>query len=149
LLILLAANLFSTKGQTAEKILKCEKVEDRDWWTPNSFKTIKTCLMTDTTSIDSDGFKISPEDETIEGLRMYSNRKIEFLPEKLKDVFANLLGYSAYECSIKQISYKNFRGLVKLQELYLYSNKIETIPSDAFKDLTALEFLGLSKNHSQ
>jgi Leucine-rich repeat (LRR) protein len=79
-------------------------------------------------------------------LKMYGNKKIEFLPESPNQMYENLLGYNAGHCSIKQIAYKNFRGLVKLKHLHLYSNQIETIPSDTFKDLASLERLNLREN---
>ena len=39
-----------------------------------------------------------------------------------------------------------FDGLSGLEKLYLYNNKLTTLPSDVFNDLTELEFLSLSYN---
>jgi hypothetical protein len=140
LLFLLAANLLSAEAQTAAKIVKCENLGVYDWV---SLGRLKECVMNDKTSIDSDGYEISAKDETIQGLRMASNKKIEFLPENLVETFPNLIGYNARDCSIKQILRKKFRGLINLHGLFLSFNQIETIPSDAFKDLTALKYLEL------
>jgi hypothetical protein len=136
LLILLVANLYSAENQTAAKIVTCEKVEDLCC---DSFGFFKTCFMNDKTTINGDGFNISPNDETIERLIMTNNQEIEFLPENVNETFPDLFLYAA-------ISNKNFKGLSKLRELNLAHNQIETIPSDTFKDLTWLQELDLCKN---
>jgi hypothetical protein len=141
LLVLLAANLVLAEAQTAADSGECERVEYYDWTIGN----MKSCFMDRETSIDSEGFQISTKDETIQGLRMENNKNVEFLPESPSRLFENLIGYNAEKCSIKQISYKNFKNLIKLQVLWLKKNEIEMIPSDAFKDLSSLEMLGLRK----
>jgi hypothetical protein len=143
-MVLLTANLLSIEGQSALKILTCEKVISR-YWSLFSDNFV-TCFMDSTTSINSDDFEVSPKDETVEGMWMNGNINIEFLPENLNKMFKNLLRYSASNCSIKQISYKKFEGLIRLEKLYLSDNQIKTIPSDTFKDLRALEELNLSEN---
>jgi Leucine-rich repeat (LRR) protein len=143
LLLLLASNFLSAERQTASKIVNCEKIKNVSW---SYVGAVKTCYMNDAT-IDSDGFKISPNDETIKGLYLHNNRKIELLAEAINESFSNLLGYMARDCSIKQISYKNFKGLFQLRELYISYNQIETISSDTFKDLTSLEYLEMRENN--
>lgn len=48
--------------------------------------------------------------------------------------------------TIKLIDSQDFIGLTKLEELDLYSNRIEFLPEDAFLDLFELNVLNLSKN---
>jgi hypothetical protein len=145
LLFLLVANSFSVESQTAVKTVECEKVNK---FVSITLGFIQTCFMNNKTLIDSDGLQISSKDETVKGLCMNENKKIEFLPEATNGAFPNLLSYSAYECSIKNISHKNFQSLMKLRELFLSHNQIETIRSNTFKDLISLEKLSLGKNTS-
>lgn len=114
-------------------------------WVPPIF-TVKTSFVLTTTTINKPNVIIAPGDESIKGLRIDYNNKIFYLPIKVGENFPNLLGYSAYSCSIKDISRANFYGLSKLKFLSLGSNRIEKIASDTFSDLTDLERLALRKN---
>jgi hypothetical protein len=109
--------------------------------------TVKTCFMTNTSKVDSEGYVIfSAKDLSVKGLLFLGqNKKIEFLPASPYQTFSNLEAYSASRCSIKNVSYQNFMKLGKLRRLNLYDNKIEIIASDVFKDLAALEDLDLGK----
>lgn len=98
------------------------------------------------TTISSENTKLSTKrSETVGGMIFCNNLKISFLPLLVHKTFPNLLGYSAASCSIKSISYHNFKSLTKLRELWLLKNKIETIYSNTFEDLASLERLDLRK----
>lgn len=98
------------------------------------------------TTISSENTKLSTKRiETVGGMIFCNNLKISFLPLLVHKTFPNLLGYSAASCSIKSISYHNFKSLTKLRELWLLKNKIETIYSNTFEDLASLERLDLRK----
>lgn len=110
----------------------------------------RSCSMQFATVIDSEGFMITtPSDDSIEGYNIYTNSKIEFLPENLAAKFPKLTVISAQKCSIKKITKKNFQNLNKLRGLALGSNQIEIIMSDTFEDLVLLEFLELRECDQQ
>jgi hypothetical protein len=87
-------------------------------------------------------------DKKIEGLRFDENKKIHYLPENVSDVFLSINAYSAGDCSVREISKRNFLGMFNMKVLYLYDNLIEVIPNDTFEDLTELLLLWLRKKNS-
>lgn len=95
------------------------------------------------TTIDEVNVIISTNDNTVKALELETNKNIFFLPVKVAENFPNLVGYSAWECSLKEISKENFAGLNKLKILELSRNAIEAIADDTFADLTDLSYLYL------
>lgn len=91
---------------------------------------------------------ILAQDSFVQGLELERNNMIFYLPIKIAESFPNLLALSAWDCSLKEISRKNFENLSKLKQLILYRNEIETIFYDTFADLIALEYLNLRKKNS-
>jgi Leucine-rich repeat (LRR) protein len=119
--------------EAEEKIVICEKVQgargDQTFY----------CALNRATIITND-FKISWEkNEKFIGLNFESNKKIFYLPESPFEIFPYLKYINALECSIKEISYKNFKNLEFLRYLYLNENQIGAIATDTFKDLLNLE----------
>jgi Leucine-rich repeat (LRR) protein len=135
--------LCSNGAQSATKIVTCEQFKENHYWGV-ILNNLKTCLMDKETRISSDGFElIAVRNESVKGLTFGGNRKIRFLPESPSENFPNLEGFSAGGCSIKDVSRKNFKNLDKLKVLWLSYNQIETIKSETFKDLIALEEITL------
>jgi hypothetical protein len=100
---------------------------------------VKACYMQQETMIDSSGYEIAAErDENIGALELKDNKLIFYLPENVSEVYPNLLAITAQNCVIREISFKNFKGLSKLRLLNLGGNQIETIEMDTFKDATEL-----------
>lgn len=130
-------------AETSSSEVSCESIIDFSWGYAGKHKT---CDMDGTTKIDTFGFVMaSSKDESIAAIQLARNKKIFFLPEKVNEKFPNLVLYSANECSIKEISKVNFKGMKLLKSLYLYHNFIEKIPSDTFEDLNSLKELELRK----
>lgn len=130
------------------KDLTCEEFKLSSWFNHGEIKNIKTCFMKTATltMIKTAGNSISSaRDGNVEGINLSDNRNVRFLPEKLARIFPNLISYDARSSSIGSISQENFRGLSKLVKLYLENNLIRTVADDTFADLTALEYLSLSK----
>lgn len=102
------------------------------------------CLLNGITVIDKRGetFYPMPDQQAI-GLLFENNKKIEYLPVKVHRAFPNLADYRAEECSIREISRKNFEKLDKLRIVMLGNNQIEKVPSDTFAELPLLLYLGL------
>lgn len=128
--------------------LTCEEFKLSSWFNHGEIKNIKTCFMKTATltMIKTAGNSISSaRDENVEGINLSDNRNVRFLPEKLARIFPNLISYDARSSSIGSISQENFRGLSKLVKLYLENNLIRTVADDTFADLTALEYLSMSK----
>lgn len=103
----------------------------------------KVCLMTIKTSIDTPNVTVSTQDPIVTDLALSGNVKIFYLPELIDRNFPNLIRYNAIMCSVKELSRKNFKGLSKLQILFLTSNEIKKINKDTFEDLKALQYLDL------
>lgn len=107
---------------------------------------LKTCFMYGSTVIDKPNFEISSEkDETVQGLRLNSNKKIHYLPLDAYKKFPNLLGYDGHDCSVKFIMKANFHDLNNLRVIYMSRNKISTIFSDTFEGLSSLELINLGE----
>lgn len=118
----------------------CEKIENNEKY---DMGERKACYLQNT-GINLTGIKLSTDkDETVEGIEMWKNKKILYLPENVAPQLPNLKVYNAYSCSILAISRINFRGLKNLQGLYLGRNQIEKIDNGTFDDLVELEVLSL------
>lgn len=103
---------------------------------------VKACKIIKS-SIDSEEITISPNDESVQGISFWNNRKIKFLPIKVAETFANLLVYYAGYCSLTTIKKENFAGLKKVKVMNLNYNRISTIYDGTFEDMIALEQLFL------
>lgn len=136
-----------TAASTVTKQLPCERIGYGGDYEPLFNDFLKTCWMEKTTQINQPETTInSGRDESVAGIWFRLNKKIFFLPEKVDEIFPNLIGYVAEYCSIIEVSKKNFRNLFKLRGLWLQGNQIEVINSDTFEDLTSLERLYLNTN---
>lgn len=136
--------LYANVCLAADKELPCERIGDETWGSP--IGTQRTCHMRKNTVIDSTGVSISSDnDATVGALDFFNNKKIKFLPENPAEKFAKLVFYNAPFCCIESIAKINFKSLKKLRWLYLHSNKIEKVPTNAFEDLAALEVLYLGE----
>lgn len=89
---------------------------------------------------------LANRNESVKGFDSPNNKFMEYLPEQVAEKFPNLIAYQGINCSVKSISYENFRDLNKLEALYLDDNQIEFIDSGVFQDLTSLRFLDLNNN---
>jgi Leucine-rich repeat (LRR) protein len=118
----------------------CEKVRIIDEY--------KTCLMSATTVINSEGinatFNLIGYIE-IKAVTFRNNQNIFYLPNRLGKEFPELLKIDASYCSIKSISRSNFADLHKLIILWLNGNQIETIDGNIFDDLKMIENIALCK----
>lgn len=128
------------KFQDAAKEVKCFSISNgcTDWTTG------ACCDMSRGTAIGSPNTIISGAQNT-EMLRMHfsGNKQIQFLPVSVAIKFPNIIHYWARACSIQKISKLNFVGLEMMSNLWLASNEIETIMSDTFEGLKALQNIGL------
>lgn len=123
--------------------MPCEEVTLHNY---NPEEYAKMCFMQTSTVIYSPDFEIStPRDEEMRGIMFYSNPRIVYLPVDTFKNFPNLEVYEAGRCSIKMLRKRNFQDLKKLKTIYLGNNKIETIYSDTFEGLTALDWIALSE----
>lgn len=121
------------------KYVPCESVAvgTRGWF---------TCSMQDATVIGGLDFKISSaRDERVQEILFNRNRKISFLPLDTSKNFPNLTGYSARNCSIRNVRKENFHNLNALKGIYLDNNQIETIFSETFEGLISLQEIFLGK----
>lgn len=123
------------------KEIVCESVYVGNWSSVN--KTLKTCGLKGTTSINKKDVTISNHDDSVQGMTFSTNKHINFLPVRVYQNFPNLIAYGAENCSIKDVSNDNFKGLTKLRALTLSFNQIKTVPFDTFEDLEGLERLVL------
>jgi hypothetical protein len=121
--------------------ISCSRVATSRWMYLNN---VKTCIMDDSTSISTIGYKISSaRDESVIGIELEHLRNMFYLPDSPSDKFPNLQGYSAVGSSVKEISGANFKNLRKLSVIFLDNNQIEKIHSDAFSDLESLKWLNM------
>lgn len=123
------------------KEISCESIYDQGQW---HLGTLKTCYVHGN-SIDKMDVKFSNRENSAIGLWIHASSTTFYLPIGVAEKFQNLLAYAASECPIQDISRENFKGLIKLTELWLYDNQIEKIFSDTFMDMKALKYISLSK----
>lgn len=122
--------------------VQCDSIEVAQW----SVGTKRTCYFR-TTAIERKGFAVSSSiDASVGVIDFQDNKKIIFLPENTGKIFSKLLLFNAAFCAIEAITRDNFRGLRKLEKLYLNENRIKMISIDTFQDLESLEVLYLSEN---
>lgn len=134
--------VFTRKAVAKE--VSCESSRSWNWGYPVGSQ--KTCFIEEIT-IDSQGFSIaSAKDEATGGIYFEENKQVSFLLVNVHEIFPNLMGFSAAECSIKTITKENFKNLKILKELKLRYNQIEIIQGDVFEDLISLEELDLGEN---
>lgn len=103
------------------------------------------CIMDVASVIKSTEVTISERDDEIDGIDFSENKNILYLPVLVHEKLPNLIAYYAYHCSVREISKRNFEKLDRLEDLNLNSNQIETIGSDTFEDLVALQQLHISE----
>lgn len=141
--------------ESAVTDIECERVEltadeqeqgyaiSRGTLFTNSYEA---CFMNNNTVTDADDLKIATtRDLAVGGLRFDNNKNIQFLPILVYRTFPNLQVLVAANCSLREISKKNFQQLNKLEKLRLEKNMIEKISSDTFEGLVQLEKIYLSK----
>ena len=118
----------------------CETIEDLDCKHVN-----KICQMTLSTVISSTGVSVSSKiNKDVKTISVAYNKKVEYLPENLHEVFPDLTQVDAVASSLKQLSKATFKNLFKLEKINLDGNKIERIDGDTFEDLTLLKKVFLS-----
>lgn len=142
------ALLMLTIQQIDGAVIKCEIIWNTRYYHTNRDHLkvdLKTCFMYYSTAIDSPGIVISTRDSDVGGLDFAVNKKVRFLPERVAESFPNLVGYTAWSCSLTEIYKTNFKNLINLRKLDLGENQIEKISSNTFEDLRSLEKLDLSK----
>jgi Leucine-rich repeat (LRR) protein len=127
--------------------ISCNVIKNHHWrvYIGDANIHVQTCYVNRNLSIEIEGFVISSEDSNVKALDFGQNKNIEFLPSSPYQAFPSLELYNAPNCSVKSVTFQNFMKLNKLRGLYLYENQIETIKSDTFKDLAALEELWMGK----
>lgn len=118
--------------------LTCERID-------NDYGAL-TCRMDRATRSFQSGTVISSVDKRVTRLKFDRNKKITHLPILVYQVFSELEFYSARSCAIKTISGSNFEKLVRLKEIHLSGNLIETIDVRTFNDVLELRILKLGKN---
>lgn len=103
--------------------------------------------MNDITEISTTGVMIgSLQNTSIAGFNLEHNKKINYLPENTGEKFPNLIGFSAFDSGVKEISKANFANLVLLKELHLSKNVKSKINSNTFEGLLSLKAIFLGKN---
>lgn len=123
------------------KQISCEEIKKWD-----SFDNGHACIMNGSAKIDITGVRILPGSNEPMALYFRKNKKIFYLPIRLQESFSKLIRIEADRCTIKSISYENFKGLRKLALLDLRYNRIERIVKNTFEDLVLLKWLWLRKN---
>ena len=121
----------------------CEKIADINW---SHIGTQKACHIGQNSVIESPGYTVQwDKDDTITAFNLAGNKNIFYLPDKVSENFTKLLTYGAHDCGVKVIRKSNFAGMSMVKALFLYNNRIEKVPSDAFEDMKALIWVYLCK----
>jgi Leucine rich repeat len=121
----------------------CNDISDHTFGSSYIFKT---CYLDGNIPRDFSTLMVSKQDISVQGmfssyLRFQSSSYD--LSEGIGVKFPYLKGYEVLECQVEKISITHFNGMRRLQILVLKANKIKSIMSGTFRDLTALEYLDL------
>lgn len=109
----------------------------------------KCCFLNGTTVISDENVEFSGlENLNVSVILFDNNKKIEYLPSKVHEIFPKLEIYSANSAAVKKISPSNFARLLKCKLLDLSWNKIEIVPDDCFLGLFQLQKINLSTKSS-
>lgn len=104
------------------------------------------CRMKNYTTIRDITYTISnPFNDKVKYMEFSGNRNVNFLPISLFQKFPNITWIYAARCAIREISNRNFEGLVHLKEVQLAENHIYAILRNTFEGLVNLKWLDLSK----
>lgn len=113
--------------------ISCEKLEG------SAGISGKRCFMNSTTTISSADVTLADlQNADVNGLMFEFNKKIEFLPVDVYKNFPNLTVLAAKNCSLREISARNFENLVYLTFVDLQANHIKSIPNYCFDGLAKL-----------
>lgn len=132
----LSAQCAFDEPEVYPKEISCEKLR-RD--------NMSRCFMDGYTEIHSNDVQISFMRDASVFIHFDGNLKIEHLPVEVHEIFPNLEVITAENCSIREISRKNFKNLHRLRNLNLAGNKIKMISSNTFEGLPLLRFLEFRK----
>ncbi len=92
----------------------------------------------------------SAQKPEINAFYIYGSAQVDFIPLDILSEFPNLNGLILYACDLPTLKSDLFKAeLNKIQYLWLYKNKIESIEPQAFKFLTKLKWIGLNINKLQ
>lgn len=139
-----------TESSTGKNQISCLiddcVVEKKHFLLPTSTVSTVCCSFGISSVINSTDFIISDRrhDDVVE-VNFNQNPKIEFLPVSIFLKFSNVQFYKADRCAIREISKRNFEHLIRLEDLNLAFNRIQTIKHDTFEGLSNLKKIMLSE----
>lgn len=108
------------------------------------------CFMDSTTTISAANVTLAgAQNFGVDGLIFSFNKQIEFLPVDAYKVYPNVASLLAKNCSIREISAKNFENLIGLIFVNLEGNHIKSIPNYCFRNLVLLSHLLLCESFKQ
>lgn len=139
-MILIALLLMVAVPKLNATQVNCENIES------SPGVTGKRCYMNSTTSINvADVTLADLINFDVDGLMFDFNKQIEFLPVEVYKVFPSLAVLAAENCSLREISARNFEKLSSLIFLDLRGNYLKTIPNYCFDGLVKLSHLLLGE----
>lgn len=104
-------------------------------------------LMSPITSMDLPLVDISSaSDSQVNWFDISDNKNVKYLPRNVFRKFPNTEIYTAFDSGLVEINRNNFYGAEKLHGLWLDHNKIASIESESFSEMSSLEWLYLGFN---
>lgn len=145
---------YETLKQAAGDISsKCSAPETQDVLCKFEETELYTCNLLDI-RIESDNVVIASidgehlpakSDDKVKQLKAV-NQNIKHLPAGFSKFYKNIEKFSVKNSALVAVSENDFKGLTKVKELFLASNKISFLDIKSFNDLVNLEVLNLSNN---
>lgn len=91
---------------------------------------------------------VHKEGKTNEDVKMlqFVELGIKYFPRGLDKIFPNLVGIDIDKCQLMEISNNDFEGLRHLEYLFLYKNKLTSLPTDLFVNMSKLKAVDFSDN---
>lgn len=140
-------SLSETIEKTCERDIRLKKIKCEHIGLTDGSDGENACMMREKTIINDIDFTVTDKmDRDVTVIDFSSNKKVEFLPVQLSQIFPHLKLYKASSCSIREITKSNFVGLRRLGGLELPENQIYAIRSDTFEGLHELLQINLSES---
>lgn len=92
------------------------------------------------------GHSRGKSNKSVRDLEVEPNNKVEFLPKDLYKTFPNLSVLKLVSCGLKDVTRHDLKGLHKLIELDLSSNRLKTLPDDLFLFNDNISSINFSSN---
>lgn len=118
------------------------------WSDKSTFEMILwTFYVNKFVEISTRGYKLDIfRNQSVHAFSLNLNRKVKFIPVNVGVIFPWIITFDGGFCSLHEISKADFKGLRRLQALYLHYNEIDGLGMDVFEEIPEVAYIDLTHN---